>query len=348
MNSRIIDIHDESCWGLRDGILIFDGDGDGAAAAAMYARNFPGTYDGVTNTQKGERDLVRHIWGYMNEQEFPSRVGIFDLAAEQNMSDLESLAKCSFHKSIDFVDHHTHVKLPEGINDLSEPDSRENCTASILYNHLLPNISDKEEATCLAVLGLANDGKDSAARKLGANFLPISEVEKIIKYGHALNYAANKGGIIDFIGVADGLTQGPRHYLHNSSEIGGLVELRESVIRDLASRIQKSNQGNVSVYEFPQGTEEDRELSRAVYSEVLNEYASHNSSSILAGIICLPDNNYRVAMRGPKVFPIANRLAMAYGKDHASGRDTAAGFDTPTRVNSSQLLTKIMETENEI
>ena len=342
--SRLDYEKDEKARGNVDGALVFDGDGDGASAAAMYMRYNPGVYVGFTNTQKGQRDLAKYVSDTFSPTELASmkRVAVFDISAEQNMPALEEIA--SSVETLDFVDHHTKMPLPGRINNHSKPDSPEVCSSSILYDYLKDKLSQPEltEATRLAILGLSNDGKDHYAKKLGQGILPKEEIDHILNCGHALNYIANKGNEIDFIGVARELAYSPQKYL-SSFELKYLMELRKQAISQLKSGAHTLTSGNLEVLVFPHTTEEEIELSRSAYPEILNERSSNNPDRILVGIIYLPDGKSRVAMRGRNILPLAEKVAPHYDSK-ALGRETAAGFDTSREVESSDLLTKLNST----
>jgi len=106
-----------------DGAVIYDGDGDGTSAAAMWIMTNPGEYLAFTNTQKGDRDLVRNLFSAEGWEDF-KRVGIFDVSAEQNLDGLERLSSSGI--STEFYDHHTDIDLPTGVRDFSKK-GRKNC-----------------------------------------------------------------------------------------------------------------------------------------------------------------------------------------------------------------------------
>lgn len=331
-----------------NGALVFDGDGDGASAAALYARSFHSTqaytpaYVAITNKQKGDRSLVKRVFDFTSskppiDSRSPRSVAVFDISAEQNLPDLERLVNSG--ASVDFFDHHTQIALPEGIKNYAKPDSRDTSTVSIVYETILGNLSaeEKSEAARLAIIGLANDGKDSAASRLAQGILSEDEIKKIIDYGHALNYAANKENRVDFAQVAKALSQSPSAYLQ-SREIADLYTERKEALAILQSKLQKHARGDIAVYGFPYATEEEAELSRAAYPEVLNGVARDNL--LVAGVINLGNGKYRVSVRGRDALKQASKAAEHYGAK-AMGRETAAGFDSERTITPSELLQKL-------
>lgn len=332
-----------------DGSVIFDGDGDGVGAAAIWLMANPGKYVAVTNQQKSKRDLVKEASiAIPSEYLARKKVAVLDISAEQNMADLELLVERGVR--IDFIDHHTpsETKLHEDIANYSRPDSREISTASLAYNALEEKLSkgEKRKAAQLAVLGLANDGKGRAARKLFGGTMGKDEMEKLLYFGKVLNYAACLGNTLDFAEVLKGLSEFENIFVYfDNSRVKEVAEEMESSLTEFETRISPLPADKTTVYFFPQETEKDTVLGLASYSNYLNSRAEENPEQHYLGILRTDTGKTRFSVRGPEALKLTEFLAQAYGA-RALGRETAAGFDTERPVEEVELVEKLGGIQN--
>ena len=85
-----------------DGAVVYDGDGDGASAVAIWLMQNPGKYVTFTNQQKGERELVKGVFKTIPAEYLErKKCGVFDISAEQNLKGLENLAQTA--SEVDFI-----------------------------------------------------------------------------------------------------------------------------------------------------------------------------------------------------------------------------------------------------
>jgi len=325
-----------------DGAVVYDGDGDGTSAVAIWLMQNPGRYVAFTNQQKGERELVKGVFKTIPAEYLQrKKCGVFDISAEQNLQGLENLVQTA--SEVDFIDHHTQINVPNGIRNYAKPDSREISTAYLAYEAVKDRLDEKQKgkAIYLAILGLANDGKESAAKKLFANQVEEEKMNKLVYFGKVLNYAANLGNTLNFSEVLKGLVENDNilNYLENS-QVAEVAKEMEASLAGLKTKITKQTAKGVEVYSFPYGTEKERVLATAAYSNYLNEKAAQSSSGTYIGLIKIPEGKTRVAIRGPNALTLAGKLAQEYGAKHA-GRETAAGFDTERQVKEGELIEKL-------
>jgi len=328
--------------------VIFDGDGDGTSAAAIWLMDKPGKYIPITNQQKNDRKLVQKIFNEKNYQKL-SNIGIFDIDAEQNIDALNALPK---NLNVDFIDHHTKNPsiIPSHINNLTQLDNRNNCTATISYKiakqkGILDEYWKLEKATQLATLGLANDGKNSASKNFGKEILLENDIRHLIEYGKALNFGSATGKM-DSAKILKGLvkSESPLNYLIHSEQPNQLIEERKNAINSLENNSEIEERDGIILYKLPSETEWDKELSVIGYNEFMNSRMSEEPSKIHIGLIETPEGKYTFSTRNGKgkAYDLANKIAQLYGKT-ALGRETAAGFATEQKVNKENLLEKILE-----
>lgn len=342
--------------------VIYDGDGDGIPAAAIWLMDKSGEWAAVTNKQKNERALVEptisniinecYEWG---KGIYVEKAGVFDLDAENNSKGLELLSSTS--SNVDFVDHHTRdlSKIPNGVNNFAKSDTRDNSTATISYDlaeylGVLENPVNRYKATQLAIIGLANDGKGSASQKFGGDLISFQDREDLIKYAKAINFGAG-GGISNGIELLNGFVNNlvPVDYLRNSKEVNYLFKKREETIRDIGNRTLKQEINGLVTYVFPHDNMKDKETSLMAYNEFMNSQMENCPSKVHSGILKTPENKWRISIRdiNEGAYKIANSLASQYSLK-VSGRDTAAGFDLAEEIDSQELLNKIIGVYNEI
>ena len=334
MTTRLVTLEERSNYDT-DGAVVFDGDGDGTSGAALWLMQNPGTYVAVTNKTKSNRDLVRILTeGTTREELSNKRIGIFDISAEDNASSLEDLALSE--AKVDFVDHHTKdaSRVPKSLDRYMEKDGRDNSTSTIAYKiaeqgGVLSSQQSRRKATELAVIGLANDGKESAALTFGGDILSGDERTKLIGYAKAINYGSSAGEI-DSLEILRGfVTEDPLKYLQESAQVNGLVTKRAEAIRDMIARAEKRETGKFVMYVLPGSNPEDQRISQAAYSEFLNSEVARDESRSYTATLQLPDGRWRVATRSktnPNALVLMNRIGTHYSKE-AKGRETAAGFD---------------------
>lgn len=323
------------------GAIVYDGDGDGTSSAAIWLMDKPsGEYIAITNQQKNQRNLVQNL---VNLNPRPNlrglRVGIFDLAAEDNEEALENLVRSG--SDLEFLDHHTkdRTKLPKiGFKDLTEQDTRDNCTSTIAYENWRKTYSregnDQEEikAAQLAIVGLANDAKSSAAERFREDIVPKEDREQLIKYAKAINFGSGKGSI-DSVRLLRGFVSSntPLQYLSKDPEVNRLVEERGYIIKNITTRSKILECNGAKLYVMPSENPEDRAMSTMAYNEFLNEEMRKDPNKVYAAALQTPEMNWRFSCRRiegtPNALDIASRLASIY-QTTAKGRNTAAGFDT--------------------
>lgn len=314
------------------GAVIYDGDGDGTSAASIWLMQKNGNYLAITNKQKYERALVKEIFNSPLIKYNNLDVGVFDISAEQNMDGLKRLVDSG--AKIDLVDHHTRISLQTGINNYTAPDSREVSSAYLSFQMLKNKNLSKEEiekAIHLAVVGLANDGKISFAKR---NFSDISEenIGKLCYLGKSLNYASNKGNTLDFVDVLRDFSDS-KDLLNcfSKEKFKNLANEMNSAIENLTSRISKSRVNGFFLYAFPDETEQDKILSQSTYQNFLDEESVKNPLSAHIGILQPTNGKYRVSIRGQNALELAKSLSKNYNSEFV-GRETAAGFDTTKEV----------------
>jgi hypothetical protein len=331
-----------------DGGVIFDGDGDGVSAAAIWVMQNPGKYVAITNNRKSNRQLVKEARRvippeYFTDRFRAKRFAVLDISAEQNEEDLEGMLNAG--AKIDFIDHHTNqdMRLLEFMSNFSKPDSREISTASLAYDAFGINFiyAQRIKAAQLAVVGLSNDGKGRAAQKLFEKDIPEEDMKSLLHYGPVLNYAASLGNTLDYGVVLSGFVDSQKvlDYLKNS-DVNKVAQEMESSLAGLNSRINQIGTRQAQVYLFPSGTEKDVVLGLAAYSNYLNAKAAEIPKEYHMGILRTDDGKTRFAVRGPEALKFAESLAGNYGSK-ALGRYTAAGFDTTQRVNESDLIYRL-------
>lgn len=330
-----------------DGIVVYDGDGDGASATALWLGQNLGSYLAITNTRKDKRNLVEEIFNLGLKPSRDTKVGIFDISAEQNLADLERLAKLGAH--VEFYDHHTKITPPKGIINNSKPDSRENSTSMITYNCLrekYPTLEDDiiRKMAHLAVLGMANDGKTSGAERLGLPFTSKIEINQLGYIGKVLNYAASMGNTIDFVNLLKELLEVKDliPYLYKNPEINRVARDMESSLQDLKARIKKIQLPGQTIYVFPRETEKDRILSQGAYPTILDEEAKADITREYVGLIQTTDEKYRISVRGAQALKLAEKISQGY-EAKAVGRETAAGFDSKREIKESDLVARLGE-----
>jgi len=324
-----------------DGTLVFDGDGDGAGAAAIWLMQNPGKYVSFTNQQKSQRDLVKNVFETIPEEYIQNkRAGVFDIAAQQNREALEQLVNLGVN--IDFIDHHSNISI-NGISDFSQPDSRQISTAILAYEHYKKKLTDEEneKAKDLAILGLANDGKSRAAKKIFEN-VNQEKMAKLCYYGTVLNYAANLGHTLDFTEILKGLSsENVLDYLENS-KVAEVANEMETSTALLLSKTRRTSKKGLEVYTFPNQSSKDKILANGVYSPFLNSEMEKDPENLHVGIIHMEDGKYKVAIRGPNALSLAEKISKHYNGDYG-GRETAAGFSTTQTVETSELIAKLGE-----
>lgn len=329
-------------------IVIFDGDGDGTSAAAIWLMDKPGKYIPITNQQKNDRKLVQKIFKESNYQNFQN-IGIFDIDAEQNIDALNAIPK---NLNVDFIDHHTKDPsiIPSYINNLTQLDNRNNCTATISYEiakqkGILDNFEKLTKATELATIGLSNDGKNTAANKFGEGILFLNTREHLIEYGKALNFGAATGKM-DSAKILKGFVKSnsPLRYLIHAEKPNQLIEERKNAINSLENNSEVEEKEGIILYKLPSKTEWDKELSVIGYNEFMNSRTKTSPEKIHIGLIETPEGKYTFSARNEEgqAYELINKVAQIYGKT-ALGRETAAGFSTDKPVNKKNLLEKILE-----
>lgn len=334
-----------------DGAVIFDGDGDGTSAAAIWLATQPeGKYVAITNPKKSERDIVREV---LQLPKLPPRVGIFDLDTESNLLALEELSQRN--TEVTFMDHHTRDSslLPREIVSYVQADGRKNCTATIAYEFAdtrgyLDEPLKKSKAIQLAIVGLANDGKGTAARKFGGNFISPEERETLINHAQAINFGAARGSLdgarlLNFFLECES----PLQALIQSQEITQLITLRDETIESVNRGTKVCEEGHLRFYLFPtEGDAIDNCLD--AYNEIMNGHMQEEPDQVHIGVLRTREG-YRFVGRwgNGNVRGIMDKLARVYGFGTAKGRETAAGFDTSSEIDNSQTFKNVRGAYNE-
>ena len=333
-------------------ITIFDGDGDGISAAAIWLMDKPEEYLAITNKQKNQRDIVKNIFSISPEKFFQrNKVGIFDLDAKQNLEALKNIPR---YFNVDFIDHHTKDSsiLPTHINNLTKPDTKKNCTATISYD-----IAKKKgtlnsyplliKATQLGIIGLANDGKKEASETFGRELLGIIPPDRklLIQYAKAINFGSATGKM-DSTEILKGIVESviPLNYLAKAEKTNELIEERKRAMDSLNNNTIIQEKEGIILYQLPSKTQWDKETSTIGYGEFMNTRMEEEPSKIHIGLIETPKGNYIFSARNKEGLAqeTIDTLAKAYGKE-ALGRKTAAGFSTNSQVDRTNLLEKILE-----
>lgn len=330
-------------------VVVFDGDGDGTSAAAIWLLDKPDRYFAITNKFKSNRSLVKEFLEIPKYQNFQSieKLGIFDIDAEQN---LEALKKIPWKIETDFIDHHTKDPsvVPFGIHNFAEPDSRENCTATISYNiaqrRNTLNDSNLIKATQLAIIGLANDGKTSASQNFGGDLVSKEDRESLIKYAKAINFGSATGKL-NSKNLLEGFVKYslPLNYLISAEKPNQLIEERRKTIYTLEENSKITEKEGIVFYELPSKTNEEKEISKIAYNEFLNSQMTKAPEKIHLGLIETPEGSYIFSARDEKgqAYELIEKISEKYGKK-AFGRNTSSGFSTEN-VERKNLLEKILE-----
>jgi len=324
-----------------NGIALYDGDGDGTGAAAIWLAQKTGNYLAITNTRKNKRDLVNDVFDLNLSPITPLKVGIFDIDAEQNLEGIEKLL--NMNSEIDFFDHHTRIQLPGEINNYSKPDSRETSTASLVYlffkeRYPTAEETDKRKAAHLAILGLANDGKSSGIEKFSQE-IAKEEIERLTYLGKVLNYSANLGNTLDFREILSQFLKTPNiiTYLNSDPKITSAASNMENSVQELIQKVEKTEVKNNVLYTFPSQTPREIITSNAFYQNFMNQSAAEDPTKYHLGIFKMADGKYGLAIRGENALDLAEKIAKHYDIKPL-GRKTAAGFGTSKEINTSGLL----------
>lgn len=327
--------------------VIFDGDGDGTSAAAIWLLDKPEKYLAVTNKHKSDRKLVKEIFNLPKYQSL-NRIGIFDIDAEQN---IEALKKIPNYLQVDFIDHHTKDSsiIPTNINNLTQKDTRENCTSTISYDVAskrgILNSSNLVKATQLAIIGLGNDSKGRASQNFGRDLILPENRNKLIQYAKAINFGAATG-TMDSKKIFNGFVESdiPLNYLVSAEEPNKLIEDRSNAIISLGRNSKIQEKEEIVFYQLPFKTNWDKELSTIGYNEFMNTQMEKEPNKIHLGLIESPDGKYTFSARSQEghAYNLIENIAKIYNKT-AFGRNTAAGFSTGQKIERKNLLEKILK-----
>jgi len=326
-----------------DGAVVYDGDGDGTSAAAIWLMENPGHYVAITNAHSDEKSLVKRLFGMPMSNKSGLRIGVFDICAEENIGSLEELVKSGAR--IDYIDHHTKISLPNEIRNYSKPDTREVCTSYLTYLAITKdrlNQSELEKAKHLAILGLANDGKVSAINSSFSE-TPSDILTELKYFGRVLNYANKGQKKLDFIDLLRTFSSSKEVLsCFHTEKIRRVSDMMDNALKELADKIEEIRIGNSIIYLFPHEGNL-RELSESSYNLLLNEKFESAPKSNHIGIISLADIN-RISVRSSNALRIAQILSQLYQQTEVMGRNTGAGFDTPQLIDPSKVKERL---ENE-
>ncbi|MEK6888911.1 MAG: hypothetical protein AABW80_02270 [Nanoarchaeota archaeon] len=333
--------------------VIFDGDGDGTSATAIWLMHNHGDYLAITNAQKNDRALVQHVLtAFTPEKLARARIGIFDLDAENNQQALEALAKTG--ANVDFVDHHTRDAriIPAELHTYVETDTNANSTATIAYNladslGALNHQESRIRAAQLAVIGLANDGKKQASLQFRPDLIGPETRRKLCAYGKGINFGAGEG-TLDSVALLRGFseTDRPLEYLESNSPINELVEKRQTEINfiDHSSRVRGS--AGLLFYLFPCSTPEEQKRSLAIANEYLNTQMEENLEWYThVALFKTPKGVWRVGGRNgakrPPIRTVLEKLAQNYGSPEVVGRGTASRFEISQDVDQESFWARL-------
>lgn len=327
-----------------EGIIVYDGDGDGTSAAAIWLMANKGDYIAITNEQKDKKDIVNEIFKIPSLKLKKMKIGVFDLPAEENFGGLEKLLELD--AEVDFLDHHTKISLPTKINNYSRPDSLEITTSSIAYSLLNKDGLNEDEinkAIHLTILGLANDGKQAGFLQLFPD-LPEQIYSKLLHFGKVLNYGANKGNVLDFVDILKGFSDNKQilDFCLSNRKINEIADDMEITIKNLNSRIIREKRDKFRVYSFPSKDDFDRLLSRSLYSSILNEGFMKYPNIAHIGVLQISDGQYRLSIRAKNALELAMKVSEEYGAK-AKGRVTGAGFDTKIGIETVKIISILGE-----
>jgi len=336
-----------------DGTVIFDGDGDGTSAAAIWLINRPGNYIAITNQQKSDRKLVKRIFDQGTIHNLSSQqIGVFDIAAEDNVAALEKLSKTG--ADVHYIDHHTRDQslIPRLMNNHCVEDNRMVSSASISYEvavneDRLRTAEDYHKAKELTTIGLANDKKSTASKRFGLHTLSEEHIAKLIKYAGAINFGSQSGKL-DSTELFKGFVRNQEilPYLVSSQEVNHLVKDRLRSIKSVFDSARKYKEGSLELYVLPNSTQEERVLSTGAYPEILGDLTIANPSIAYVCALRTPKGDWKMAGRDPNALGLMNTIARHYGKV-AKGRQTAAGFVTSLEVDIDTLWNQLKEAFNE-
>ena len=327
------------------GALVHDGDGDGVGAAAIWLIGNPVEYLSITNRRKFDIALVQRV-----SDNFPAaslagkKVAVFDLDAESNRQDLEKLADSG--ADIEFYDHHTRDAsiLPVQAKVYFQKDDRGNCTATVAYEIAgkqghLNSTSNRQKAIQLAILGLVNDGKGSAAEKFGSPDVDEETRKSLTKYGRAINFGSGSA-MLDSTGLLIGLDQSglPVQFLRESPEINGLVDYRQKTLDNLMARAERRSFGDIKLYLLPHSSPDDKEIALGAYNDLVTSLMNNDPDHAHVMALQTPDSKWRVAFRSAQgKARIMGGLVSLHYKEEVVGRETAAGFSTDNEINLNDL-----------